>query len=338
MARRLPPLVLLSVTLMACGSKPRTGTGPAGEGGTGGQEEATGGSPAAAGSGGSPRHDASAEAGAGGTGGGAVEQPPDAAADSATVPADAATAGPVTASEACGRGLPVPMEGVHQLMVGAMNRKFFLRLPSTYDGKKPWPVIFAFHGAGNKSAAWFDTNTDLKAQTEEKAVLLFPEGPAKPDGSLSWVYLSPENVLFADAMVDWLKKTLCIDPSRLFATGQSSGGYMAMTLGCQRGTVFRAVATSSGGILEPGTCTGNPHVLMRTGKADTASTQDSVVKTRDFWTMHKGCGAEPPKAIDPAPCVTYAGCGGATVVWCHDGGPHGWPSFATRAMWNLFSL
>jgi polyhydroxybutyrate depolymerase len=261
----------------------------------------------------------------------------DAAPDLASAPADAAPV-TATASEACGKGLPVPMEGVQQLMVGAMNRKFFLRLPAAYDGKKPWPVVFAFHGAGNKSAAWFDTNTDLRAQLEEKAVLLFPEGPAKPDGSLSWVYLSPENVLFADAMVDWLKKTLCIDPTRLFATGQSSGGYMAMTLGCQRGTVFRAVATSSGGILEPGTCVGNPHVLMRTGKADTASTHDSVVKTRDFWVMHKGCSAEPPKAIEPAPCVSYAGCGGATVVWCEDGGSHGWPSFATRAMWNLFSL
>jgi polyhydroxybutyrate depolymerase len=311
-----------------------------GEGGQAGEGAGSAGNPGSGGSGGSPRLDAAAPGGGGGTAGtgGAVAPAPDAAPSGPAPAPDAAVTGAATASEACGKGLPVPMEGVQQLMVGAMNRKFFLRLPSTYDGKKPWPVVFAFHGAGNKSAAWFDTNTDLKAQLEEKAVLLFPEGPAKPDGSLSWVYLSPENVLFADAMVDWLKKTLCIDPSRLFATGQSSGGYMAMTLGCQRGTVFRAVATSSGGILEPGTCTGNPHVLMRTGKADTASTRDSVVKTRDFWIMHKGCSAEPPRAIDPAPCVSYAGCGGATVVWCEDGGGHGWPSFATRAMWNLFSL
>ena len=254
-----------------------------------------------------------------------------------SAPDAAPAAEPVTSSEACGKGLLAPMEGVHELMVGTMNRKFFLRVPSAYDGRKPWPVVLAFHGAGNKSASWFDTNTDLRPQLEEKAVLLFPEGPAKPDGSLSWVYLSPENVLFVDAMIDWLKKSLCIDPSRLFATGQSSGGYMAMTLGCQRGTVFRAVATSSGGILEPGACTGHPHVLMRTGKADTASTHDSVVKTRDFWLMHKGCGADPPRPIDPAHCVSYGGCG-AQVIWCEDGGSHGWPSYATRAMWNLFSL
>jgi polyhydroxybutyrate depolymerase len=265
-----------------------------------------------------------------------VPGPDTAGADDLAVTPDAATAAP-GASEACGKGLPAPTEGIHELMVGAMKRRFFLRVPSSYDGQKPWPVVFAFHGAGDKSASWFDTNTDLRPQLEEKAVLLFPEGPRKPDGNLSWVYLSPDNVLFADAMVDWLKKNLCIDPSRLFATGQSSGGYMAMTLGCQRGNVFRAVATSSGGILEPGACIGTPHVLMRTGKADTASTRDSVVKTRDFWTTHKSCAMEAPKPIEPAPCVSYAGCG-ARVIWCEDGGSHGWPNYATRAMWDLFSL
>jgi len=323
MAPRLPLFVLL----ISCSSTadPRGSAGRSGEGGEAGE----------------------AQPGTGGTGGGSLPSDAAPAADTApappdVVPADTAaadtTAPPSTASEACGHDTAVPpMEGVHELMVGAMKRRFFLRVPSSYDGKKPWPVVFAFHGAGNKSASWFDTNTDLRPQLEEKAVLLFPEGPAKPDGSLSWVYLSPENVLFADAMIDWLKKNVCIDPSRLFATGQSSGGYMAMTLGCQRGNVFRAVATSSGGILEPGVCTGNPHVLMRTGKADTASTRESVVKTRDFWTMHKGCSAEPPMSIAPAPCVSYPGCG-ASVIWCEDGGSHGWPSYATRAMWDLFSL
>jgi hypothetical protein len=64
-----------------------------------------------------------------------------------------------------------------------------------------------------------------------------------------------------------------------------------------------------------------------------------VVKTRDFWIAHKGCSKDPPKPIDPAPCVSYAGCsGGASVIYCEDGGSHGWPSYATKAMWNLFTL
>jgi poly(3-hydroxybutyrate) depolymerase len=266
---------------------------------------------------------------------------PDGVADRAPADSAADVSTPSsTHSQGCGQ-VPTPQEGVHTMTVGALERRFFLRVPTAYDGKQPWPVVFAFHGAGNKSASWFDTNTDLRPQLEQKAVLVFPEGPAKPDGSLSWVYLSPQNVLFVDAMIDWLKKNACIDPTRLFATGQSSGGYMAMTLGCQRGDVFRSVATSSGGIFDPttmaapGPCLGNPSVFLRTGKADTASTHDSVVKTRDFWFAQKGCAADPPQATEPAPCVRLAGCR-APVFWCEDGGSHGWPSYATQGMWDLF--
>src|SRR6185436_576632 len=112
---------------------------------------------------------------------------------------------------ACGATLAVPAEGAHEIPVNGEARKFLLRLPSSYDGKKPWPVLFIFHGAG-QSASYFDGNTDLRAQTEEKAVLVFPDGPVKPDGRRSWVYRSPDNVLFVDALVAWLKANLCIDP------------------------------------------------------------------------------------------------------------------------------
>ena len=148
----------------------------------------------------------------------------------------------MNSSEACLSAHTVPMEGFHDLQVAGETRRFILRVPSGYDGKKPWPVIFVFHGAG-QSAGYFDGNTDLRAQTEEKAVLVFPDGPQKPDGRRSWVFRSPDNVLFVDALLDWLKKNLCIDPSHVFATGLSSGGYMSVTLACQRGDVFKAVAT-----------------------------------------------------------------------------------------------
>src|SRR4051812_9045662 len=263
---------------------------PAGsDGGRGGRAGAGGrGGAAGAGAGGAMASGGQSAGGAaaGGTpgAGGDVSvdgpEPLDARAPDAVAPPP----GPSTMSEACGKGLPAQMEGVHDIMVGAMPRKFFLRVPSTYDGKKPWPVIFGFHGAGNKSAGWFDTNTDLRPKTEEKAVLLFPEGALRGPGDLSWVFMSPDNVLFVDAMLAWLKQNVCIDLTQIFAAGQSSGGYMAMTLGCQRGDVFRGVATSSGGILDPGACTGSPAAIwMRTGKADTAATHKSVLDTRDFW-------------------------------------------------------
>jgi polyhydroxybutyrate depolymerase len=295
----------------------------------------------------SPVHEAGASSpDATSTGADLAAAPPTQDANGVDVPAQASD-GPVASTDApaasvgagCSGGVPTPKEGIHDLMVGAAPRRFFLRLPASYDGRKAWPVIFAFHGAGNKSAAWFDTNTDLRAVTEEQAVLLFPEGAERPDGTLSWVHLSSENVAFTDAMIDWLKANVCIDASRLFAVGQSSGGYMAMTLGCQRGGVFRGVATSSGGILTPGPCTGSPAIVwMRTGRGDTVATRQSVVDTRAFWLGHKTCGKDAPRPVAPAPCVGHGGCqGGAQVLWCEDDGGHGWPGYMSRGLWALFS-
>jgi poly(3-hydroxybutyrate) depolymerase len=266
----------------------------------------------------------------------------DAEADS--LPADAAAPAPdggadtvASTSAACGGSLAVPAEGAHEIPVNGEARKFLLRLPGAYDGKKPWPVIFVFHGAG-QSASYFDGNTDLRAQTEEKAVLVFPDGPIKPDGRRSWVFRSPDNVLFVDALIDWLKTNLCIDPSRLFATGLSSGGYMSVTLACQRGDVFRAVATCSGGMVEHENCRGNPTVWLRTGQADTQGTQDSVKMARDFWLMNKGCRPGDPQPIAGLPCVRYGGCAaGASVVFCTDPGGHGWPGYFSKAIWAEFS-
>lgn len=352
---RLPVLRLVLLGAVACSPV----TEPAATGGAGGMPAASAGaggrqgagaSGGAAGRAGEGQGGAGGGNGSGGSGGGAAAIDAaadegavgDAAAGDVTSSPDVAAPAPgplATSSAACGKGLPVPAEAIHDLMVGAVSRRFFLRVPSGYNGKKPWPVIFGFHGAGNKTAAWFDTNTDLRAQTEDKAILVFPEGPAKPTGERSWVFMSADNVVFVDAMIDWLKQNLCIDPSHLFATGQSSGGYMAMTLGCQRGNVFRAVATSSGGILDPGACTGSPAAFwIRTGKADTASTHDSVLKTRDFWVANQACDAASAKPVTPAPCLSYSGCkAGASVIFCDDTGAHGWPSYMTKGMWDLFT-
>lgn len=258
---------------------------------------------------------------------------PDATPD-ATAPDLGADAPP--AASACGAALAVPAEGAHEIPVAGEARKFLLRLPAAYDGKKPWPVLFIFHGAG-QSASYFDGNTDLRAQTEEKAVLVFPDGPVKPDGRRSWVYRSPDNVLFVDALVQWLKANLCIDPSHLFATGLSSGGYMSVTLACQRGDVFRAVATCSGGMVEHENCRGNPTVWLRTGQADQQGTIDSVMMARDFWLDRNGCSRDKPQPLAGIPCVRYGGCVAGGVVFCTDPGGHGWPGYFSKAIWSEFS-
>jgi polyhydroxybutyrate depolymerase len=313
--------------------------------GSGGQ--GAGGSASAGTAGGSGEFPGTGGAGGMNTSGGAPGAgDPDAAVNPA--PADGgASAGaggepsaPAAASsEACGKGIAAPMEGLHNIDVAGMKRVFFLRIPNDYDGKKAWPMVFAFHGAGNKTASWFDTNTGFRAANEDKAVMLFPES-LTAGGNHTWMTASqhPANLAFVDAMIDWVKKNICIDPSRIFATGQSSGAYFGQTLACQRGDVIRAVATNSGGERYFENCKGNPGVMLSFGKADESSHTTAAAKATKFWIERNGCTAEGPMGVDPAPCVQYTGCKmGSPFVLCARADGHGWPGFANQAFWKFFA-
>jgi poly(3-hydroxybutyrate) depolymerase len=223
-------------------------------------------------------------------------------------------------------------------MVGTVHRRFILRLPEAYDGKKPWPVIFAFHGAGGQDATTFDTKFGFKAANGDKAVLLFGEALPRPQGGRSWMVDTAANMAYIDAVIAWLQANVCIDSSKLFATGQSSGGFFSQTLGCQRGHVFRAIASSSGGWRDFDNCMGNPGVWMSHGKADSAALLADVDKATAYWFMAKGCSMANPKPVDPAPCVAYDRCkDGVPFVTCTHGGGHPWPPYATKGVWTFFS-
>ena len=241
-----------------------------------------------------------------------------------------------TPSAACGSGKPAPAQGYHTIMVGTLARKYILRLPASYDGKKPWPVIFAFHGAGGQDATTFDTKFGFRAANGDKAVLVFGEALPRPQGGRSWMVDTAANMAYMDAVIAWLKDNVCIDSSRLFATGQSSGGYFSQTLGCQRGHVFRAVAPSSGGIRDFVNCMGNPGVWMSHGKTDSGTAKD-VADAKAYWLEHKKCTTM-TKPVDPSPCVEYQGCvDNIPFVFCEHPGGHPWPDYATKGVWTFFS-
>jgi polyhydroxybutyrate depolymerase len=336
------------LVLLGCSSPGRGG--PTGQGGTGGEGESTGGSA------GQPTGGSKGGGSGGSTGGSGGAATPDAApppgdAEPVDEPEPTADAGApssgdagappaspktTTPSAACGTGKPAPEQGYHTIQVGALSRKYILRLPSIYDGKKPWPVIFAFHGAGGQDATTFDKGFGFKAANGEKAVLVFGEALPRPQGGRSWMVDTAAGMAYMDAVIDWLKSNVCIDVSRLFATGQSSGGYFSQTLGCQRGHVFRAVAPSSGGIRDFVNCMGNPAVWMSHGVGDSGTSKD-VADAKKYWLEHKKCTTM-TKPVAPTPCVEYQGCADEVpFVFCEHSGGHPWPPYATNGVWTFFS-
>jgi poly(3-hydroxybutyrate) depolymerase len=346
-------LALAPALALACSSGAPTGDR---SGGNDDAEPGEGGSGGSGGTGG--RGGAGGSGGNGGSGGvrmdagsasdsGAPDDEPDPApvmdagatevraAGDAGAPASSPTT--TTPSAACSMAAGPPTQGSQTMKVGALTRRYILRLPAAYDGKKPWPVIFAFHGAGNQDATRFDTGFGFKAANGDKAVLVFPEALPRPSGGRSWMIDTQANLAFMDALIEWLKANVCIDSSRLFATGQSSGGYFSQTLGCQRGHVFRAVAPSSGGIREFVNCMGNPGVWMSHGVNDSGTSKD-VADAKKYWLENKMCTPTGPRPVDPSPCVEFQNCrDGVPFVFCEHNGGHPWPDHASKGVWTFFS-
>lgn len=77
--------------------------------------------------------------------------PPASGASSPETTAPPAPSGPSTPSTGCGAGMPPPPSGNQSMEVMGTKRDFIAKIPATYDAKKPYKLIFAWHGLGGSA-------------------------------------------------------------------------------------------------------------------------------------------------------------------------------------------
>jgi len=225
-------------------------------------------------------------------------------------------------------------DGTQTIQSTGKSRSFIIRMPTGYDGKRPLPIMFAFHGAGGGASSFeggaFGTISRMAA---DKAVRIFPQALGN-----TWSRDEPDDILFMDALMQWLGTKVCYDTSRVFATGHSSGAYFSHRFACDRGNVIRAVATSSGGQrrerkLE---CKTPVSAWLSTGRGDNPGHVMGTQQARDVWIKLAGCSLTGATATAPAPCVAYPGCGpGFAVHYCEHGGGHGMPAYGVGGIYNF---
>jgi poly(3-hydroxybutyrate) depolymerase len=225
--------------------------------------------------------------------------------------------------------------GVQTIMATGNSRRFILRMPGGYDGRRALPLMFAFHGAGG-GAASFETGAfgALSRMTADRAVRVFPDALTG-----TWSRDEKDDLLFIDAVIEWLKPRVCFDTARVFATGHSSGAYFSHRLACNRGKLIRAVATNSGGQRREyplGPCDGPVAAWMSTGSSDNPGHVMGTQGARDEWLKTNRCGAERPIPASPSPCVAHPGCPrGFAVHYCQHPGGHALPGFASAAIFQF---
>ena len=145
----------------------------------------------------------------------------------------------------------------HQMVVGGMKREWYEYIPERFrDTDKKLPVVVVFHGRGGNGQSFFDI-TDMSLVAEERGfIALFPTADLyqiRPEGyrgvrlwNGNYQGTEIDSLPFFRAMIKDLQQRQPVDDGRIYACGQSSGGYMAACCAYQASDLFAAVAPWSG--------------------------------------------------------------------------------------------
>jgi len=125
-----------------------------------------------------------------------------------------------------------------------LEANYLLFLPQGYDeqAEKRWPLILFLHGSGERGTdVWkVATHGPPKEVREHPDFPFIVVSPQCPDGQI-W---SDDVVL---ALLNHVKRRYAVDPTRVYLTGLSMGGYAAWSLGVSYPEKFAAIVPICGG-------------------------------------------------------------------------------------------
>jgi polyhydroxybutyrate depolymerase len=237
---------------------------------------------------------------------------------------------------------------VVQLVHDGRTRRAIVDVPAA--PLTPRPVVLNFHGYGANAAGHAAYTDMIDAGLDRGFVVVHPEGSVAGDGVQSWnaerccgdaMLADVDDVGFVSALLDELLATTCADPTRIFVTGISNGGFLTYRLACELAWRIAAIAPVAAGL---GVTACAPSravpVLHIHGTADTlvpyygAPTYGwpSAASSVGFWTDFDACPTSSTTAsyAGGVGCQRAAPCaGGSETRLCTvSSGGHTWPGAA----------
>lgn len=315
------------VTAAGAGGKGGSGSGGTSTVSTGGTAGTASGGATSPVTGGKSGSGGATSPGSGGSSSGSGGSPTAGAGGSSTGGVDA---GGGAQSPGCGKTRTL-QNGTINITFNGASRKYILRVPDSYDNSHPYRLVLAYAESGSSAKSVVDRNYYTLATLDSKSTTIFA-APDAANGAGSW---SKSDVELTDAILAQLEGDLCIDTTRIFATGFSFGGAMSIALACTRADVFRGVAFFSGADLTgscPATLTKPIAYYASQASGDSSGTpmpSSGKVKQAEFAAVN-GCTAEPgalnfPSPGQPHTCTIYKNCSaGHPTVYCIFDGPHSW--------------
>jgi poly(3-hydroxybutyrate) depolymerase len=176
---------------------------------------------------------------------------------------------PAVPSAGCTKPTAVT-NGKKTITSGNQQRTYIIDIPSDYDMNKPYRLFYTSHWIGSTSEAVQEQNyyflKPLANAANEPAIFVAPQA----DGA---TWQEKDHALFDDILA-YVKANLCIDESRVFATGFSFGGMITYSLSVNHQKDIRAavgIGPANYNIYVP-TKTHEPIAWMQTTGLDDGTT------------------------------------------------------------------
>lgn len=185
-------------------------------------------------------------------------------------------------------------------------RQYMLYVPATYNPNNAVPLLLNLHGYGsNNLQQMFYANFRPIADTAN-FIIVAPNGTIDISNSRYWnVGFFPsdiDDVGFLTALIDTLSKQYNINPSQIYSTGMSNGGFMSHDLACKTNR-FAAIASVTGSITVSSfnSCTPNKTipVMQIHGTADATVPYNGTANflpiedVVNFWVKNNQCDTIP---------------------------------------------
>ncbi len=219
------------------------------------------------------------------------------------------------------------------------NRPYAVRLPATYDPTKAYSITFEGSGCGFEASLFAATpmsNFVIDRTHAGIEVALSYVTSCFADGGpiIGNRTDSPEVPYFRSVLAD-VEARFCVDETRVFVAGESSGAWEAQLLGCAAADVVRGISTFGGGLRDGRPACKGPVAAFLVSSADNPSDPLGPLPADDPWRVangspgflperdeilqRNGCvgtSTAPWNADFPA-CLRFTGCpAAAPVVWC----------------------
>ncbi|CAN5524420.1 PHB depolymerase family esterase [soil metagenome] len=244
------------------------------------------------------------------------------------------------------------------LDVDGVSRTYYIHLPVGYEDADSLPLVLAFHGGGGKATMMHRVSKLTATSDAHSFVVVYPDGLEKhwSDQRTMTGFDRKGDLTFISALLDELEREYKIDPTRIYSTGISNGGFFSQDLAIALPERIAAIASVAASVSVPVFNKVAPPqpvpILFMLGETDPivpykggdvklgSERRGAVVSTAEsiqFWTKANQCTSqsepvEQEKLVaDDDTIVTVQTFSGATqrnevVLYSIRNGGHTWPA------------